>query len=397
MKGICCYHASNEMGNAVVDGIISLWIERESPALCGLQLMIRSFFLRDFVGKKVISALPEGQSGVWRFLFEGGHQIFLSEDVPYVKETLHPNDFQVIGSSNMQSILLNPVYSYGKWFQPNDICEEWHKVFLYLCAVSEMDWDMQSLSKVYEFFLDILEENLCITMDASPIISKEMYWKVLLTQIDAFRKFLKGEDETVISKDLHQTMNSRYVYLPYLWQLIEVQKTHENFCAPEFHARINDAICEKDSYQKGILWEDVVAYLIHNVSGWKITGRRIRAGAQEIDISVINISLDDDLWQLGAYILVECKNWSSHVDIHQIRNMAYISNMKGNKTAILFAANGITRDAQKEICRLASENIYIVCVTADELLQLVSAQECRDLIINKWLELKDGVEIASIM
>ena len=51
--------------------------------------------------------------------------------------------------------------------------------------------------------------------------------------------------------------------------------------------------------------------VLNSVEGWKITGKRIRAGAQEIDLSVANISLDDELWQMGAYILIECKNWKS--------------------------------------------------------------------------------------
>ena len=82
-------------------------------------------------------------------------------------------------------------------------------------------------------------------------------------------------------------------------------------------------------------------------------------------MSVANISLDDDLWQLGSYVLVECKNWKRHVDIPQVRNIAYISAMKGNKTALLFAANGITEDASKEILRLATTGTYIIVIRKD--------------------------------
>ncbi len=395
--GICCNHEANDIGDSVIESIISLWLERESPELCGSQLMIRSFFMRDFIGRKVLAALPEAQTGTWRFLFEGGHQVFLSEDAPYMKETLHPNDLQAFCSSNLQSVLLNPIYAYGKWFQPNDICEEWHKIFLYLCAVSEIEWTVQKISKVYDAFLDFLEENICTTMEAPPLISKEIYWETLLKQIYRFREFLKGDDEPVISKDMHQTLNSRYVYLPYLWSLLEIQIPHNIFVTSDFHSLISNAICERDPYKKGTLWENVATYMLSNVAGWKVTGRRIRAGSQEIDLSVANISLDDELWQLGAYILVECKNWESHVNIHQIRNIAHISNMKGNKTAILFAANGITADAQEEIHRLAAENLFIVCLTAEELLQLNSAKACRNLIIRKWFELHNAIDIASII
>lgn len=88
--GICCNHEANNIGDSVIESIISLWLECEVPELCGSQLMIRSFFMRDFIGRKVLAALPEAQTGTWRFLFEGGHQVFLSEDLPYMKETLHP-------------------------------------------------------------------------------------------------------------------------------------------------------------------------------------------------------------------------------------------------------------------------------------------------------------------
>lgn len=144
-------------------------------------------------------------------------------------------------------------------------------------------------------------------------------------------------------------------------------------------------------------WENVAEYVLNSVEGWKITGKRIRAGAQEIDLSVANISLDDELWQMGAYILIECKNWKKHVGIQQIRNIAHISSMKGNKTAILFTANGITSDSQEEIQRLAMTNIYIICITAVELKQLQSAVECKKLILDKWKSLQDSIEVSGII
>ena len=53
------------------------------------------------------------------------------------------------------------------------------------------------------------------------LISKEQYYKVLLIHIENYRAFLKGEDEVVNSKDLYQTLNTRYVYLPYLQELVK--------------------------------------------------------------------------------------------------------------------------------------------------------------------------------
>lgn len=381
----------------VTDQIVELWLEREKPMLCGQQLMIKSFFLRDFVGRKMIAALPESQTGLWRIIFEGGHQLNLSEDFPYLKETLHPDDLGSMCSSNVQFMLMNPIYAYGKWFQPNDICEEWHKVFLHLCAISEKDWNSSEIRKIYEQFLGFLEDNICWITDVQPIIPKEQYANVLLIHIQNYRSYFKGEDEMVVSKDLYQTLNSRYVYLPYLWQLVNPVISENTFSDVKLHELTVSALEENDTNKKGLFWEDVAAYVLNGVKGWKITGRRIKTGAQEIDLSVINVSLDDELWQLGAYILVECKNWNTHVDIHQIRNIAHISNMKGNHTAILFASNGVTSDAQEEIYRLVMSNIFIICVTANDVKRLHSSADCKELILNKWMDLQEKQDISSMI
>ena len=36
----------------VVNEIVSCWIEQEKPLICGKQLITRSFFLKDFIGRK---------------------------------------------------------------------------------------------------------------------------------------------------------------------------------------------------------------------------------------------------------------------------------------------------------------------------------------------------------
>lgn len=252
----------------VVNEIVSCWIEQEKPLICGKQLITRSFFLKDFVGRKLITAMSETESNSWRLIFEGGHQL---------------------------------------------------------------------------------------------------------------------------------NINARYVYLPYLQELVKQENLQHSFSCFELQKEIDCALQETDIYKKGKKWENVAEYVLNSVEGWKITGKRIRAGAQEIDLSVANISLDDELWQMGAYILIECKNWKKHVGIQQIRNIAHISSMKGNKTAILFTANGITSDSQEEIQRLAMTNIYIICITAVELKQLQSAVECKKLILDKWKSLQDSIEVSGII
>ena len=226
----------------VVNEIVSCWIEQEKPLICGKQLITRSFFLKDFIGRKLITAMPETESNSRRLIFEGGHQLNINENLLYSKETLNPNDLGVFCTSNVQSVLLNPIYAYGKWFYPNDICEEWHKVFLYLCAVSEYEWNLSNMGNVYRRFLKFLEENICLTMKVDPLISKEQYYKVLLIHIENYRAFLKGEDEVVNSKDLYQTLNTRYVYLPYLQELVKQENLQHSFSCFELQKEIYCAL-----------------------------------------------------------------------------------------------------------------------------------------------------------
>lgn len=387
-NGICCSCVDDEEGDSITNAIASLWLERESPSLCGHQLMIKSFFMRDFVDRKVIASLPDSKSGDWRLVFEGGQQLYLNDEVRYIKTTLSSNDIGFFTLSNLQSTLLNPCYAYGKHLQPDDIREEWHKVFLYLCAVSDIEWNNLAIQQVYDAFLKFLEENICLTTEASPVISKEQFCANINVHISQIRGFLRGEDEPVISKDLLQTLNSRYVYLPYLWKIVNPKIFKSTFSSVKLKNLMNQALSENNAYTKGVLWEDVAFYFLNSIDAWKITGRRTKTSSQEIDLSVANVSLDSDLWQLGAYILVECKNWNTHVGIHQIRNIAHISAMKGNKTSILFATNGITKDAQEEIERLSINNIDVLCITANDLNQVNSAEDCKSLILSQWEKLE---------
>ena len=56
----------------VVNEIVSCWIEQEKPLICGKQLITRSFFLKDFVGRKLITAMPETESNSWRLILKVG-------------------------------------------------------------------------------------------------------------------------------------------------------------------------------------------------------------------------------------------------------------------------------------------------------------------------------------
>ena len=151
------------------------------------------------------------------------------------------------------------------------------------------------------------------------------------------------------------------------------------------------------AYEKGICLERAAEYYIQQICGLRITGRRVRTGLQEIDLSAVNVSLDSRLWEMGAYILIECKNWSGKAGIEVIRSLVHICAYKGNRTVFLFAANGVTKAAGKEILRAALNQCFILCFTKQELLELKDAYECRQLLDRKWEQLLDRREEGTLL
>ncbi len=70
---------------------------------------------------------------------------------------------------------------------------------------------------------------------------------------------------------------------------------------------------------------------------------------------------------------------------------------KGNKTALHFATNGITKDARMEIERLAGTGIYVIVVNSNDLKDLKIGSDCKTIILNKYRELleisKDDLQL----
>ena len=379
-----------------IETILKYWLTGEEPVMFGRQLMIRSFFLKDLIGRKIVECLPNSTLSSWNLLIEGGAKLPLGENNSYTKEGTTFNELGFFSVSGTNNTLIDPVYGLGVYLMPTEICIEWHKVFLFACAVSKQEWTMELIQEIYDKFFRFLLTNICIdsrevgiNLENQTILTYNKYFEILLKQIKIIRGFLQGKDEFVVSKDLLQTLNSRYVYLPYIYNFLDLKNLDNRiFNKPEFNKKIENAILEIETFKKGVLWEEVADYFIECISGLEISAKRIKAGYQEIDCSVINVSLNDYLWQLGAYILVECKNWNKKVGLPQIRNIAYISNMKGNKTAILFTTKGITQKAKEEIERLVQMGTYILCIDKNELNVLKSNGDCLNLLLDKWEELE---------
>lgn len=317
----------------------------------------------------------------------------LNTDIPYCREHIGQNEIGCFSIKDIDSIMQNPVYAIGKYYEPFFLFMEWQKVFLFKMAITDREYPVDTLKDIYLGFLDFMEENICSVTEAQAILEEEVLFKVLQINIKNVRDTLKGKEEEGISKDFLLLMRSRYVYQYYIskqlekWGLVDRPKvTH--FQRQEFLYQMENAIEEKDSYQKGILWENVVEYYLKCIEGLKVRGHRVRTNNEEIDISLINCSDNEYLWEMGAYILVECKNWKSKVGVSVVRNISNIAKIKGNHTSFLFTVNGITRDAERQIQKEASIGNYVLAFDYNDLKKLKCNEECFQLLRCKYKELQ---------
>ena len=350
----------------------------------GKQLMIQSFLLKDLIGRKVIGILPDHQQGGRKLILEGGLTVRLNQELPYVREKAEGELTGAFGLSEIDEILNNPVYAYGTLYVPKELCLEWHKVFLFAASLTDICWDRETVKLYYERFLIFLSENICDVREAPPLIEREVFLETLRVTIEQIKKYLRGEDESSISKDFLRLLDSRYVYLPYLYDILpRPEPGMEAFDPEELKRRVRTAEAAKATAacQKGHLWEQAAVYFVSHVPGLRVTGTRVKTQWQEIDISAVNISMDQELWNLGAYLLVECKNLNERAGISVVRNLAHILTMKGSKTALLFTVHGLTRDAGQEILRLSADEIYILHISKHDLEQVKTSDDCRSLLL----------------
>lgn len=374
------------------ENALNIWLNTEQPQTSGKQLVTRSFLFGDLVGRKVVAGVSDYENGSLDIIFEGGIKLPTGNGETSMGEKLDFGEIHEIGVSQIDIIINNPGRAYGKFFFPVGLSLQWYKIFLYACAVSDKNWNKKSFSEVIERFVDFLDEYICLSEDVPAIVSKDKFIGAALCEIDDIRKWIKGSETVVVSKDMFHVLRSRYVFLPYVYKLIGCKNSVQNFFNRDILINLIRKSQEEKTNQKGVYWENVAEYVIGNISGLKISGKRVKTKYRETDLSVINNSLSEDLWQLGAFILTECKNWSRKVDIPVIRSLAYTTLTNGSSTVFLFAANGVTRDALEEIYRLTAQDVFVIVVTKEDVMHLNSSADCLNMIMDKFKYLKARVQ-----
>ena len=218
------YWSSNPYDNPVeeVNQTISFWISIENPLLKGYQCLIRSFVLKNLHGRKVLAAIPDVEGG-WGLVLEGGLYLPLTYDFEEGLGKLNSSHIHKWSISEIEEILLNPIYAFGYYFQHMDLVSEWFYVFLYVLAtIDESELQNIDFEFLYRRFCKYISKHICPYMHVKDtIIEISMFILVLKRTMDNISNYLRGEEEEGISKNILIMMRNRYNYLPIVHRFIE--------------------------------------------------------------------------------------------------------------------------------------------------------------------------------
>lgn len=154
--------------------------------------------------------------------------------------------------------------------------------------------------------------------------------------------------------------------------------------ASELFSGVAEAAIPKD---KGDALEKLVAYLVETAEGLELAGAKVKTHEYEFDLLVRNLVLDDPIFEeLGAYILVECKNWEEKVEVGTISH--FVEKLRSTKcrTGILVARHGVTGEqldkdrSRVEAARLSilkahyQDNVVIIVLDESDLRRLTAAE-----------------------
>jgi CheY-like chemotaxis protein len=135
---------------------------------------------------------------------------------------------------------------------------------------------------------------------------------------------------------------------------------------------------ETDRNRKGALLEDLVKLLFRATPGFERVETNLRNASEEIDIVVENRA-DDLLWKQdgSAYLVGECKNWSSPCDAVEFRNfyMKLTNKFERVRTGFFFAPGGFTAGFHQARAEQKQGDVLIIPVDADDLDRWISADD----------------------
>ena len=145
----------------------------------------------------------------------------------------------------------------------------------------------------------------------------------------------------------------------------------------EIHAKWQAVLTETDRHVKGRVLEELLLLLFRSIAGFESATTNRRNEIEEIDVVIQNSSADPFWHHTGAYLLVECKNWSSTVGVPELdRFWNKVDRRYGHsRLGFLIALNGYARTLQTEQLTRRSGQSLVVLLKREDLDELVHSDD----------------------
>ena len=130
----------------------------------------------------------------------------------------------------------------------------------------------------------------------------------------------------------------------------------------------NRVRAEVDRNRKGKLLEELVQLLFQVTPGFGRVTTRLDNSIEEIDIKVDNQSLNAHWKDEGAFLLAECKNWSSKCGAAEVRNFrGKLSKYSKVRTGFLIAPGGFSEKVNDELLAHKEGKLQLILVDGSDL------------------------------
>lgn len=376
------------------------WIEQEEPVLLKHQIITTSFLLNSTRGKRIIAPFFNPCEHEWELLLEGARRINLGGEGPLIDQQ---TDSSIVGrwtEVDIEQILMNPAYGYGIHILPYHIADEWINALLYCCAISIYirKWSLNEARSIYRDFLEMLKARLPYETSEA-IVDEDIYLESFLMSAERTAKSLRGIEESSLTRRFALEMPYRVYQLNAIMPILRKNLPDALTLPLEPQAFSCERFCEllenckaSTASDKGIALENLAAYMLSAVEGWLLAGRRVKADDCEIDLCYVNASLNQDAWDMGAILLVECKNRVEITGVSVVRNLSFVMDAKGSRTGLIVSMSGFSKVAVEQSTRLACQGKSILLIDGDDLNAIAGGVRPSVLVGRKYRTLQKEVE-----
>lgn len=152
---------------------------------------------------------------------------------------------------------------------------------------------------------------------------------------------------------------------------------------------------------KGRVYEALVGTVLRGVKCFN-TWHNVNSTTNELDILVVlgpSSKLVPAMRDWGSHCICECKYHDSHVSTNWVTKLNTVLQTHGSQVGILFSRKGIAskgRGAQirqlQQLLAVSGTPRYIVSIDSDDLLACTNGQNFLKLVVQRFVEMRAGVE-----